>query len=126
MKQTNRKAGAGMIEKFLRERGAIGAEKAIKTKVIMKALQLKRRAVTERVARERAAGALICAITTEGGGYFMPATEEEIVKQWKALERGIPFRAMALRPFRAHVKQMKKAAGEEAKKEEQGASHEEA
>ncbi len=113
-----------MIEKFLRERGAIGADKAIKTKDIMEALHLKKRALTERVARERAAGALICAITTEGGGYFMPASSEEVVKQWKALERGIPFRAMALRPFRAYVKQMKKAAGEEAKEMDLEAGHE--
>ena len=106
-----------MISNFLKERGAIGAGKAIKAKDIMAALHMKRRSLTFHVARERAAGALICATTTGGGGFYLPANEEEIVKQWKALERGIPFRAMALRPFRAYVKAMKKAKEDEERRE---------
>ncbi len=109
-----------MISQLLKERGAIGASKAIKMKDIMAALHMKRRAVIYHVARERRGGALICATTTGGGGYYMPANDEEIVRQWKALERGIPRRAMALRPFRACVKAIKKAA----EKERLEASHE--
>ncbi len=115
-----------MIAEFLKERGAIGAGKAIKTKDIMEALHLKRRALTKRVAMERAGGEPICSTTTGGGGYFLPATSEEILREWEKLERGIPRRALALRPFRAYVKQMKAAAGKEAsKEEEQEAGHEE-
>ncbi len=94
-----------MIKEYLQARAAIGKDHAIGTKDIMEQYHMRKRAIVRQVAKEREAGALICSTTTKGGGYFLPATMEEITKERDKMEKGIAYRAMALRPFRAAVKQ---------------------
>lgn len=96
-----------MIHEYLEENHAIGASNAISTKELEQALNIKQRVITQRVLEERSGGALICAKTTEHGGYYMPATIEEIEHQKNALERRIKMHALALRPFRAKLKEYK-------------------
>ncbi len=94
-----------MIKEYLQARAAIGKDHAIGTKDIMEQYHMKKRAIVRQVAKEREAGALICSTTTKGGGYFLPATREEIAKEKVKMEKGIAYRARALRPFRAFMKQ---------------------
>ncbi len=98
-----------MIKEYLQARAAIGKDHAIGTKDIMDQYHMRRRAIVRQVAKEREAGALICSTTTKGGGYFLPATREEIAKEKVKMEKGIAYRARALRPFRAFMKQQKNA-----------------
>ncbi len=98
-----------MIKEYLQARAAIGKDHAIGTKDIMEQYHMSKRAIVKQVAKEREAGALICSTTTKGGGYFLPATMEEITKERDKMEKGIAYRARALRPFRAFMKQQQAA-----------------
>ena len=96
-----------MIREYLEENHAIGADNAILTKEIEHALNIPTRTITRKVLEERSGGALICAKTTEHGGYYMPATIEEIEHQKNALESRIKRHALALKPFRQALKDYK-------------------
>lgn len=100
-----------MIREYLEENHAIGADNAILTKEIEHALNIPPRTITRKVLEERSGGALICAKTTGHGGYYMPATIEEIEHQKNALERRIKMHALALKPFRAKLKEYKTKGG---------------
>lgn len=63
------------------------------------------------VAKERAAGALICSTTVNGGGYYLPATVDEVREQRDRMEKGIKARAIVLRPFRRFMKEVEKGKG---------------
>jgi hypothetical protein len=105
------------IKEYLEVRRAIGKKHAISTQEIMGVFHIRKRAVTELVAKERSGGALICATTTKGGGYFLPANADEVLEQEKTMTDGIKLRAASLRPFRAFKEQReakKKAAMEKA------------
>jgi hypothetical protein len=93
-----------MIKEYLIQEGAVGAENAITTQALMCAFHMTDRKVIAVVADERKNGALICERRSEGGGYYMPATDEEILKQKARFEKGFVSRAYALRPFRAWAK----------------------
>ena len=92
-----------MIREYLKSHGAIGRNRALTTTAIINALRINKRQLVEMVANERAAGALICSTTSGKGGYFLPATVQEIKEQRDTLEKGIKVRAMALRPFRQYM-----------------------
>lgn len=92
-----------MIREYLKDHGAIGRKKALTTTAIITALHLNKRQLVEIVAKERAAGALICSTTSGRGGYYLPASFQEIKEQKDILEQGIRVRAMALRPFRRYI-----------------------
>ncbi len=91
------------IHEYLKKHGAIGINKAITTNAICNALQVNRRQLVDVVAKERAAGALICSTTGGKGGYYLPASVEEIKQQKEKLENGIRERANAVRPFRDYM-----------------------
>lgn len=95
-----------MLYEYLQEKGATGAENAISTAAIQAAFKLGRRGVVQLAADERKAGRLIC---TGGGagGYYIPATDEEIIAQRKRLEKGFISRADAVRVFRRACRAMK-------------------
>lgn len=93
-----------MIKEYLVQEGAVGAENAITTQTLMDAFHIERRRVIAVVANERKNGALICENRGKRGGYYMPATNEEILGQKARFEKGFVSRAYALRPFRAWAK----------------------
>ncbi len=99
-----------MIMEYLETRDAYGKSHVISTKDIMNQYHMTKRAVVRRVAREREEGALICSTTAKGGGYFLPATAEDIAKEKAKMEIGIARRARVLRPFRAFMKQQREIA----------------
>ena len=97
----------GQIEKYLKECHAIGRENVVLTDTIVKALAIGERTVVKRVLEERANGALICSTTSGHGGYYLPATIEEIETQKAILENGFKQRALAVRPFRRALAEYK-------------------
>lgn len=102
-----------MIYEYLKVRAAIGKDRAISTKEIMNQCHVVKRTVVNVVSKERASGALICSTTTKGGGYFLPASIEDVAKEKEKMEKGIIYRAAALKPFRAFMKQNGGAAADE-------------
>ncbi len=101
----------GNIENYLKERNAVGRENAVLSRDITKDLSISKRAIVKQVLEERSNGALICSTTSGNGGYYLPATIEEIESQKRVLENGFKMRALAVRPFRRALKDYK--AGEE-------------
>lgn len=96
-----------MIREYLRAHGAIGKHNALTTSQLMNGLQVDRRRLVAMVASERGNGALICSSTAGKGGYYLPATVEEIREQKEKLEKGIAIRANAVRPFRQYMQKWK-------------------
>lgn len=94
-----------MIQEYLKRRAAIGEENAILTETIHQDLKITCREITRKVLQERSGGALICAKTTGKGGYYMPATIEEVEHQKNALESRIKRHVTALKPFREKLKE---------------------
>lgn len=101
-----------MIAEYLTEKGAIGEDHAIPTRDITRELNITKRAIVSRVGDERKNGALICGKSTGGGGYYIPATMDEIIQQANKLEHGIKMRALALKPFRRVLKEYRDKGGE--------------
>lgn len=98
-----------MISEFLLAYKAIGEENAIATRDITRALNISKRNLAFKVLKERTDGAPICAKSDGDGGYYMPATKEEIIHQKNALESRIKKHALALRPFRRKLKEYKES-----------------
>lgn len=96
-----------MIREYLKKNGAIGAKRAITTNTLVNALRVNRRQLVDMVAKERAGGALICSTTKGKGGYYLPASVQEIKEQKDKLENGIRERAKAVQPFRRYMEQYK-------------------
>lgn len=66
-----------MVKELLRK----GKRNAITTDELMRACHLDhRRDLTMQIARERAAGAIICSTTSGQGGYYLPENKEEVVE----------------------------------------------
>lgn len=108
-----------MIYELLKRAGAIGRDKAMSTKAIMTALHMTdRREVVRMVADERQAGQLVC--SSWGGGYFLPATADEIREQKKRLEKTFYSRANAVRVFRHACKELDRQEQAAGKKEKKG------
>lgn len=100
-----------MIEDYLKKREARGQECAISMKALIFAFAASERAIKRMVAKERAAGALICSTTVNGGGYYLPATVDEVREQRDRMGKGIKARAIVLRPFRRFMKEVEKGKG---------------
>lgn len=100
-----------MIKQYLIDHHAIGKDNAIPTRDITNDLSISKRALVATVSKERTNGALICSKTNGDGGYYMPASREEVEEQHKVLEHGIKMRALALRPFRKALKEYRKEGG---------------
>ena len=66
-----------MVSELLKK----GKENAMTTKELMEIFHLSsKRELTTQVARERAAGVIICSKTSGKGGYYLPKDREEIVE----------------------------------------------
>lgn len=94
------------VERMLKSMGAYGTRKAVSTARVADYFNLSPRKVREKVYQERKAGALIC-YNTRPGGYFLPASPEDVFKQRERMEQGIKKRALALRPFREYCRKWK-------------------
>ena len=95
-----------MIEEYLEKREARGQECTISMKELIFAFAASERAIKKMVAKERAAGALICSTTVNGGGYYLPVTVDEVREQRDRMEKGLKARAIVLRPFRRYLQEL--------------------
>lgn len=93
-----------MIYEFLKQCGAYGEEKAVKQEEIRNLFQLTARRFDAQVYKERAAGRIIISKTKDGGGYYLPATVEEIEGFVRVQESRIKKHAIAARPAREFMK----------------------
>lgn len=65
-----------------------GKENARTTEELMKACNFSnKRELTQQVARERAAGAIICSTTSGNGGYYLPQNRDEIRSFVNSMDR---------------------------------------
>lgn len=95
-----------MISDILRKLGAVGKAHAVRTKAVMKAAGISNRKIRAAVYRERKAGVLICSDTK--GGYYLPASVEEVRDFIRIQERRIESHAVTLRAARAYVRKADK------------------
>lgn len=106
-----------MIYEYLKSTGAIGIEKLANTETLAGYFATNRRGIRAIVASERKSGRLICSTSTHGGGYFLPANDDEIMKQKKSLEKTFASRADAVRAFRKACKEIEERKAAEHGKE---------
>ena len=91
------------VKEYLEKRRAYGSKRAVRTKELVNIFDTTERNVKRMVATERENGALICGIT-KPGGYFLPASPADVIRQAKVLEQGIAKRAAVLAPFREYCR----------------------
>ena len=96
----------GRIEQLLLP----GAENAVTTRQLLAATGIRHVAdLQKQIERERAAGALILSKCFDGGGYYLPASRDEIVRYERTLRR----RALStLRTLRAARRVLKDVDGQ--------------
>ena len=92
-----------MVEELLNR----GKENAITTGELMRACYLKhRRDLTTQIARERAAGALICSTTSGQGGYYLPESRAEVVEFINSMSNRAENTFKAITAAREYLKQI--------------------
>lgn len=92
------------IYNYLKERVAYGKSKAVMAREIRARLNLTARQLDTALYRERKAGRIIISKTTDGGGYYLPATREEVLAFVRQQEGRIKKHASTLRAARAFLK----------------------
>lgn len=100
-----------MIYEILQERGAIGEENAMPTETLMELTGLRPRVIRQRVNAERRTMRFIASTRKKKGGYYIPATGEEMAEFLRKQE-------IACRRMFGWVNPLKKAV--EAKKDSAG------
>lgn len=84
-----------------------GKENAITTAELMRACNLERkRELTLQIAKERAAGALICSTTSGQGGYYLPENREEVVEFINSMSSRAKNTFKAVKAAREYLKQI--------------------
>lgn len=84
-----------------------GKDNAITTVALMNACHFKsKRELTRQIARERAAGALICSTSTGQGGYYLPESREEITEFINSMSSRAKNTFKAVKAARAYLKQI--------------------
>lgn len=92
-----------MVEELLN----MGKEKALTTDELMRACHLEhRRDLTLQIARERAAGALICSTTSGQGGYYLPKNRAEVVEYINSMSSRAKNTFRAIKAARNYLKQI--------------------
>ena len=100
-----------MIYEYLKERGAYGKDNAALSLEICAAFEeLTPRRLQKQIYTERREGRIICSRTDEGGGYYLPAAEEDVLAFVKQQEGRIKSHAVAVRAARRWLKEHKAAA----------------
>lgn len=106
-----------MIYEYLESIKAIGERQAASTSSIMLALHIHdRRQLVRLVQEERTAGRLVCS-SLGHGGYYLPQSDLDIIKQRQRLEKTLASRAAAVQVFRDACEKMesRKAAHDDKK-----------
>ena len=81
-----------------------GKDNAITTVALMNACHFKsKRELTKQIARERAAGVLICSTSTGQGGYYLPESREEFINSMSSRAKNT---FKAVKAARAYLKQI--------------------
>lgn len=84
-----------------------GKENARTTKELIQACGFSdKRELTKQVARERAAGAIICSTTSDGGGYYLPATRSEVMEFVESMNNRAIRTFKAIKAAREYLKQI--------------------
>lgn len=92
-----------MVEELLNR----GKENAITTDELMRACHLEhRRDLTMQIAKERAAGALICSTTSGQGGYYLPESREEVAEFINSMSNRAKNTFKAVKAAREYLKQI--------------------
>jgi len=92
-----------MVEELLSK----GKENARTTEELMRACNFShKRELTQQIARERAAGAIICSTTADNGGYYLPATRAEVAEFVDSMSNRAKNTFKAVRAARKYLKQM--------------------
>lgn len=92
-----------MVKELLRK----GKRNAITTDELMRACRLDhRRDLTMQIARERAAGAIICSTTSGQGGYYLPENKEEVVEFINSMSNRAKNTFKAVTAARKYLKQI--------------------
>lgn len=92
-----------MVEELLNK----GKANAITTEELMRACNLEhRRDLTIQIARERAAGALICSTTSGQGGYYLPESREEVAEFINSMSNRAKNTFRAVKAAREYLKQI--------------------
>lgn len=98
-----------MIYEYLKERGAYGTGKAIHKKEMLERWGCTARQFDAALYEERKAGRLICNKSTIGGGYYLPASVEDVREFVRQQEGRIKKHAVTLKAAREFLRQ--RAAG---------------
>lgn len=93
-----------MISKILKDHGAVGASAAMTGDRIGELVDLDRRQIRTKVSRERAAGVVIC---SNGKGYFLPATEDEVAAFVNRMQKGIRSHTTAMNAAKRYLYTLK-------------------
>lgn len=93
-----------MIYEYLKQRGAYGRGRAVPGREIRRDLNCTSRRFDRILYDERKAGRLICNYSSAGGGYYLPASVEEVKGFVIAQESRIKKHAVTLRAARAYLK----------------------
>lgn len=84
-----------------------GKENAITTESLMRACNFdNKRDLTMQVAKERAAGALICSRTSGQGGYYLPRSREEVQEFIESMSNRAKNTFKAVTAARKYLKQI--------------------
>lgn len=100
-----------MIYEYLEECGAVGPDRAVNGETLRKYLELPPRRLNEQINRERREGKVICSRTDNGGGYYLPATVEDVRELVRQQEGRIRAHALTIRAARQWLKQYRKDHG---------------
>lgn len=92
-----------MVEELLSE----GKENARTTEELVRACGFSnKRDLTIQIAKERAAGAIICSTTSENGGYYLPATRSEVEEFVNSMSNRAKNTFKAIHAAREYLKQI--------------------
>lgn len=83
-----------------------GKDNAIPTTELMKLCGMDRRQMTKMIHDERAAGAAICSTTAGAGGYYMPASRQEVQEFLDSMESRGSSIFSCIKVFRDYMRQI--------------------
>lgn len=98
-----------MIFEYLDDRKAYGRNKAVSAVELRNYMKCTPRRLHALIYSERKAGKLICSTSTAGGGYYLPASVEDVRDFVRMQEGRIKKHAVTLRAARAFLKKYEEA-----------------
>ena len=106
-------ANKGLLPFSIRDMLPEGKENAIPSKELSALLGMTSvRELQQEIARERAAGAVILSTCQDGGGYYLPASDQEVKEFIRTLENRGKNTLAALRSARNYLRQAEESGGD--------------